>query len=124
MRPPSTYVAPADTRARRGGDDRAAEIPEGPAQGWGELTPQQRRRNAAGIVDVRAIRERLGLTQQEFALRFGFSLATVRNWEQGRRHPQGSSRLLLMVIAYDSQAVQCALAIGSEPVAVATTSSE
>jgi putative transcriptional regulator len=63
-------------------------------------------------VDVRTIRDLLGLTQREFALRFGFSLSTIQHWEQGRRHPQGSSRLLLMVIARDPLAVQRALAIG------------
>jgi len=49
-------------------------------------------------VDVRAIRERLGLSQGEFALRFGFSLGTLRHWEQGRRHPEGSARVLLTII--------------------------
>jgi putative transcriptional regulator len=38
-------------------------------------------------VDVRAIRERVRLSQEGFALRFGFSAAAVRDWEQGRRRP-------------------------------------
>jgi len=49
-------------------------------------------------VDVRAIRTKLGLSQREFALRFGFSLGSVRNWEQGHRGPEGSARLLLTII--------------------------
>ena len=61
-------------------------------------------------VDVRGIRDRLGLTQQEFALRFGFSLAAVRDWEQGRRQPEQAARVLLLVIDRDPKAVEKALA--------------
>jgi putative transcriptional regulator len=50
-------------------------------------------------VDVKAVREQLGLSQSEFALRFGFSLGTLRHWEQGCRHPEGPARVLLTVIA-------------------------
>ena len=60
-------------------------------------------------IDVRAIRQRLGLTQQQFALQFGFSLATLRNWEQGTRVPPGSSRVLLTVIDRAPEAVRKAL---------------
>jgi len=49
-------------------------------------------------VDVRAIRNRLQLSQREFAAAFGFPLATVQNWEQGRRKPEGSARMLLRII--------------------------
>ncbi|WP_426034188.1 helix-turn-helix domain-containing protein [Cypionkella sp. TWP1-2-1b2] len=62
-------------------------------------------------VDVRAIRESLRLSQEEFAIRFGFSLGTLRGWEQGRRQPDGPSRVLLRVIMNDPMAVQRALAI-------------
>jgi putative transcriptional regulator len=40
-------------------------------------------------VDVKAIRTKLGLTQQAFAGRFGFSINTLRHWEQGKREPEG-----------------------------------
>ncbi len=60
-------------------------------------------------INVREIREGLGMSQPEFALRFGFSLGTVRGWEQGRRHPEGPSRVLLTVIARAPQAVMEAL---------------
>ena len=40
-------------------------------------------------VDVKAIRTKLGLTQQAFAARFGFSINTLRHWEQGKREPEG-----------------------------------
>jgi putative transcriptional regulator len=62
-------------------------------------------------IDVRAIRGRLGLTQQEFAVRFGFSVNTLRHWEQGRRVPEGPTRAYLMVIDREPEAVQKALRI-------------
>ena len=62
-------------------------------------------------IDVKAIRGRLRLTQQEFAIRFGFSVNTVRHWEQGRRVPEGPTRAYLMVIDREPEAVQKALRI-------------
>jgi len=61
-------------------------------------------------VDVAAIRNRLGLSQAEFAMRFGFTLDAVQNWEQGRRRPEGAARALLRVIEREPAAVQRALA--------------
>ncbi|MEM7522560.1 MAG: transcriptional regulator [Pseudomonadota bacterium] len=49
-------------------------------------------------VDVKAIRNRTGLTQKAFAERFAFSASAVRDWEQNRRKPEGPARTLLMVI--------------------------
>jgi putative transcriptional regulator len=62
-------------------------------------------------IDVRAIRGRLGMTQQEFSVSFGFSVNTVRHWEQGRRVPEGPTRAYLMVIDREPKAVQKALRI-------------
>ena len=59
--------------------------------------------------DVRAIRRRLGLTQAQFAARYGFSLETIRNYEQGHRRPAGPARVLLKVIASEPDAVTRAL---------------
>ena len=61
-------------------------------------------------VDVKAIRAVLGLSQEAFALRFGFSLAAVRDWEQHRRQPEQAARVLLLVIAHNPGAVDQALA--------------
>jgi putative transcriptional regulator len=47
--------------------------------------------------DVSVIRHHLGLTQEVFATFMGVSVATLRNWEQGRREPQGSAKSLLMI---------------------------
>jgi putative transcriptional regulator len=60
-------------------------------------------------IDVQAVRRKLRLSQREFALRFGFSLATVRNWEQGHRAPDGSARALLTIIDKEPDAVVRAL---------------
>jgi len=62
-------------------------------------------------IDVRAIRGRLGLSQQEFATRFGFSVNTLRHWEQGRRVPEGPTRAYLMVIDREPEAVRKALRV-------------
>lgn len=59
--------------------------------------------------DVKKIRERLGMSQTEFALMIGVSVATLRNWEQGRRVPEGPARALLKVVAKRPDAVVDAL---------------
>jgi putative transcriptional regulator len=57
--------------------------------------------------DVKAIRQSLG--QQAFAARYGFSVETIRNYEQGHRRPTGPARVLLRVIATEPDAVTRAL---------------
>jgi putative transcriptional regulator len=49
------------------------------------------------------------MSQGDFAARFGISPATLRNWEQGRRQPEGPARVLLAIIDREPQAVQRAL---------------
>jgi putative transcriptional regulator len=60
-------------------------------------------------VDVKAIRAKLGLTQEAFAGRFGFNVNTLRHWEQGIRQPEGPARAYLLVIDRAPKAVQDAL---------------
>lgn len=55
--------------------------------------------------DVQAIRAKLGASQAEFALMIGVSVATLRNWEQGRRIPDGPALALLRVAARNPEAV-------------------
>ena len=62
-------------------------------------------------INVRAIRRKLGMTQQAFAARFGFSINTLRHWEQGKRVPEGPKRAYLLVIERNPRAVQNALRI-------------
>jgi putative transcriptional regulator len=59
--------------------------------------------------DVKAIRGRLGRSQAEFALMIGVSVATLRNWEQGRRTPEGPALALLRVVSAEPKAVVRAL---------------
>ncbi len=60
-------------------------------------------------IDVKAIRAKLRMTQEEFAGRFGFSVNTLRHWEQGLRQPEGPARAYLLVIERAPKAVQKAL---------------
>jgi putative transcriptional regulator len=61
-------------------------------------------------VNVKKIRTRLGLSQESFAQTYGFALSAVRDWEQGRRQPERSARILLRVVEKEPEAVTRALA--------------
>lgn len=63
-------------------------------------------------INVVATREKLGLSQDEFATAFGVSVGTVRNWEQGRRTPEGPALVLLAVIEKAPRAVLRAIWTG------------
>jgi putative transcriptional regulator len=63
------------------------------------------------LVDVASLRQGLGMTQEQFAARFGFSVATLRHWERGDRKPQGAALVLLNVIDRNPKAVMRALRI-------------
>ena len=53
--------------------------------------------------EMKAIRERLGLSQEKLAVLLGVSKRTVENWEQGQRHPTGAARSLLRIVDADPQ---------------------
>jgi putative transcriptional regulator len=55
--------------------------------------------------EVRRIRETYGLSQDKFASLLGISVATLRNWEQGRRKPEGPARVLLRVASEHPEAI-------------------
>ena len=61
-------------------------------------------------VNVKRIRRRLGLSQEAFAETYGFALSAVRDWEQGRRRPERSARILLKIVEREPEAVTRALA--------------
>jgi putative transcriptional regulator len=84
----------------------AVEIAEGRA------SPATYRVHVPEAVDVKSIRRRWGLTQADFAARFGFSVGNVRDWEQGRKQPEPTSRVLLKVIDREPEAVGRALQVG------------
>ena len=53
--------------------------------------------------EVKAIREKVGLSQNRFAMLIGVSKRTLENWEQGRRHPTGPAKALLRILAADPE---------------------
>jgi putative transcriptional regulator len=63
------------------------------------------KRHVPPRVDVKAVRERTGLTQEQFAANFAIGLGALRHWERGDRKPRGAALVLLNVIASDPQAV-------------------
>jgi putative transcriptional regulator len=65
-------------------------------------------------VDVKGTRTGLGLTQEQFALRFGLDLDALRNWEHGRRAPDTATRSYLRAIGNDPAAIEAALWGGSD----------
>jgi len=88
----------------------ASDFDTSPGFTSAELARARRVLPATTPKNVRAIRQRLGLSQQQFADRYGFSVETIRNYEQGHRHPTGPARVLLAVIANEPDAVTRALA--------------
>lgn len=56
-------------------------------------------------IDVQSVRKKYGLSQNKFANLLGISVATLRNWEQGRRKPEGSAKVLLKVADKHPEAV-------------------
>jgi putative transcriptional regulator len=80
------------------------EIPELTEEDFGRaLRKSQRKRLAAGQFetgeDITALRRFVGLTQVRFAQALGISVGTLRNWEQGRRSPEGAAVALLRIAA-------------------------
>ena len=73
----------------------------GEQEGFKAYVPQE--------VDVKAIRNRLGMTQAKFSDTFGFSLDAIKHWEGGRRTPEAPARTLLTVIDKNPAAVLTAL---------------
>ncbi len=67
--------------------------------------------DAPTSIDVKAVRAKLGMSQRQFAARFGLKLDTLRNWEQSKRVPDGTARVLLTLIDRDPEGVKRALAI-------------
>ncbi len=61
-------------------------------------------------LDVKKIRTKVGMSQNEFASAFGISVSTLRHWERGDRTPQGPALVLLNVVAKEPELVLRALA--------------
>jgi putative transcriptional regulator len=88
-------------------DELFQELMESVRQGGailrGETEPS--RRFEFGELDVKRIRETFELSQPKFAAMLGISVGTLRNWEQGRRRPEGPARVLLRVAAKHPEAI-------------------
>ncbi len=67
-------------------------------------------------IDVKAIRQRLDLTQEQFAIHYGLELDAVRNWEHGRRKPDTAAQSYLRAISNDPAGVEAALWGQTDPV--------
>ena len=95
------------------GQEIITGLKEAIAWAGGENIPVRVTTVRVPTIDVRAVRRRLGLSQSEFAAKFGFQPATLKNWEQGRTRPDGPARVLLAVIARHPEAVEDALSKAS-----------
>ena len=84
-------------------DELVESVREGGAILRGEQAPS--REFLLENPDVRGLRESYGLSQPKFAALLGISVGTLRNWEQGRRRPEGSARVLLRIVAKHPDAV-------------------
>ncbi len=64
-------------------------------------------------LDVKAIRAKLELSQDDFAAAYGFTVNQIKDWEQGRSRPSGGLRAYLMMIDFDPQKVRSLLRTAS-----------
>ncbi|MCX6873971.1 MAG: NadS family protein [Verrucomicrobia bacterium] len=85
----------------------AASLKEGGAILRGKKNPA--RSTTLQSPDAKAVRNKLGLSQSQFASLIGISPRTLQNWEQGHRHPEGTARALLRVAECHPQMVLEAL---------------
>lgn len=92
------------------GDMIIAGLQEGIAHMRGEIELRLRVVEIPEAIDVRAIREKTGMSQAEFASHYGFSGRTLQEWEQGRARPDSAVRAYLIVIDREPDAVRRALA--------------
>jgi putative transcriptional regulator len=76
----------------------------------GEADARKFRIHIPAEIDTREIRKKLDLTQKEFAVRYRIPVATLRDWEQGRRVPDAPARALIAAIREAPDAVRRALA--------------
>ncbi len=102
-RPPKTDWRAFDAMSEEERHAAALSDPDSPPATEAQLARARR------VPSVRALRQRMNLTQEEFAARFGLPLGTVRDWEQGAHRPDRAAQVLLTVIANNPDAVIQAL---------------
>ncbi len=92
--------------------DKIAEgLAEALAVAKGEAQPAKL--HVPAEIDVRAIRNKTGLSQDSFASAFGFTASQIKQWEQGRHRPLGAARAYLLVIAQDPRMILRMLSAGA-----------
>jgi len=91
------------------GEDLIEGVRSGIAHLKGEITLRERRYEIPDRVDVKQVREALGLSQTQFAMRYGFNPRTLQEWEQGRTQPDTAARAYLTLIAKEPEIVTRAL---------------
>ncbi len=99
----------APEKLSRVGRDVVEGLKEATAHVRGEVSLREYEYDVPGPVDVKAIRAKSGLSQSQFARRFGFSVRTLQDWELGRAKPPSAVRAYLMVIDRFPEAVEKAL---------------
>ena len=87
-----------------------AGLSEALAHARGEIELPNYTMTVPNRVDVAKLRHRLGMSQSAFARAFGLDVTAIQAWEQGRRRPDRTARILLAVIAKEPTAVRRALA--------------
>lgn len=93
----------------RFGDELIASLKQATAHARGKRVPGMRV-HVVAVPDVKAIRRRLRMSQHEFAASYRIPLATVKNWEQGRRQPDAPAAAYLQAIAKRPKVIRDALA--------------
>ena len=95
---------------KRAFDKIMAGLESAKAYAGGAADKRKYRVHVPEKLDVKKIRSGLGLSQEAFARKYGFALSAVRDWEQGRRRPDRSARILLKIVEREPEAVTRALA--------------
>ncbi len=86
--------------------DLVSAVQEMAAHRRGEVLLKTRTLHIPTDIDVASIRKNFGFTQKQFADHYGFKLSALKEWEQGRRKPELSARILLKVIAAAPKVVE------------------
>lgn len=99
------------SRHRQGGKLRERDIGAEVIAGLREIRdrPKTLSRTKLGPLDVKAIRERFGMSQSQFSLFLCISVRTLQKWEQGQRSPDGAANTLLRIMQREPEAVMRAL---------------
>ncbi len=105
-------MAKVQTASKATSDDKRLiqAVREMAAHMRGEIKLESYEYTPPAKVDVARIRKQLGLSQKQFAEHYGFAISALREWEQGRRTPERSTRILLALIAENPKMVEKTLA--------------